>query len=283
MSEMEKTILGVIEENYEGLTKIQKKVADYIRENVHMLPFLSIVELGEKAGVSLASITRFTRELGFNGYSEFQKKAADLIRKDVVPMRELKHSIIEEGEEDILSRMIRLNIHSLETLLSEDLKNNFQESVSRMTSCRKLYITAARSSFSVAYYLYFMLKEFMEQVELLTEGTGDISNQLQYVEKDDCLIAISYERYTRATFHIVSYLKKKGCGIIAITDSHSSPIALKASNVLLAKHAADTYSFVNSMTVANALITAAGRRDKENTLRKLKRQDEIALEYGLYL
>lgn len=37
------------------------------------------------------------------------------------------------------------------------------------------------------------------------------------------------------------------------------------------------------MTVANALITAAGRRDKDNTLKKLERQDEIALEYGLYL
>lgn len=280
---MEKNVLSLIGESYENLTKTQKKLADFIKDNIHLLPFLSITELGGKTGVSMASITRFTRELGFNGYSEFQKSAADLIRKDVVPMRELKHSITEEGEEGILSRMIRLNINSLETLNSEDLKKNFQESVELITNCRKLYITAARSSYSVAYYLYFMLKEFMEQVELLTEGTGDISNKLQYIEENDCLIAISYERYTRATYNIVSYLNKKGCKIIAITDSHSSPIALKATNVLLAKHAVDTYSFVNSMTVANALITAAGRRDKENTLKKLERQDEIALEYGLYL
>lgn len=280
---MEKNVLSLIGESYENLTKTQKKLADFIKDNIHILPFLSITELGGKTEVSMASITRFTRELGFNGYSEFQKSAADLIRKDVVPMRELKHSITEEGEEDILSRMIRLNINSLETLNSEDLKKNFQESVELITNCRKLYITAARSSYSVAYYLYFMLKEFMEQVELLTEGTGDISNKLQYIEENDCLIAISYERYTRSTYNIVSYLNKKGCKIIAITDSHSSPIALKATNVLLAKHAVDTYSFVNSMTVANALITAAGRRDKENTLKKLERQDEIALEYGLYL
>lgn len=280
---MEKSVLSLIGESYENLTKTQKKLADFIKDNIHILPFLSITELGGKTGVSMASITRFTRELGFNGYSEFQKSAADLIRKDVVPMRELKHSITEDGEEDILSRMVRLNINSLETLNSEDLKKNFQESVELITNCRKLYITAARSSYSVAYYLYFMLKEFMEQVELLTEGTGDISNKLQYIEEKDCLIAISYERYTRATYNIVSYLNKRGCKIIAITDSHSSPIALKATNVLLAKHAVDTYSFVNSMTVANALITAAGRRDKENTLKKLERQDEIALEYGLYL
>lgn len=283
MDYMEKTVLSIIDENYEGLTKTQKKLADFIKENVHTLPFLSIAELGAKTAVSLASITRFTRELGFNGYSEFQKSAADLIYRDVVPMRELKHSITQEGEEDILSRMIRLNISSLEMLNSDDLNKNFQKSVELMMNCRKLYITAARSSFGVAYYLYFMLKEFMENTELLVEGTGDISNKFQYVEKEDCLIAVSYERYTRATYNIVSYLNKKDCKIIAITDSHSSPIALKATTVLLAKHALDTYSFVNAMTVANALITAAGRWDKENTLKKLEQQDRIALEYGLYL
>lgn len=254
-----------------------------MKESIHILPFLSIVELGEKTGVSLASITRFVRELGFEGYSQFQKSAAELVRKDVVPMRELKQSIAEGGEDDLLSRMISLNIHSLETLYSEDLKESFQKAVNLMTGCRTLYISAARSSFSVAYYLYFMLKGFMDRVELLTDGTEDISNKLQYITGEDCLIAISYERYTRATYQVVSYLNKIGCSIIAVTDSHSSPIAMKADTVLLAKQAADTYSFVSCMTVANALVTAAGRSDKEETLRRLERQDQIAIEYGLYL
>lgn len=280
---MEKNVLNSIQEQYTHLTKTQKRLADFIKENVHTLPFLSIVELGEKSGVSLASITRFARELGFDGYSQFQKSAAELIRKDVVPMRELKHSITEEGGEDLLSHMIGLNIHALETLYSEDLKENFQKAVELMTGCRTLYISAARSSYSVAFYLYFMLKGFMDRVELLTDGNEDISNKLQYITAEDCLIAISYERYTRATYQLVSCLSKIGCGIIAITDSHSSPIALKAATVLLAKQAADTYSFVNCMTVANALVTAAGRKNKEETLRRLERQDQIAIEYGLYL
>lgn len=280
---MEKNMLNSIQEQYAHLTKTQKILADFIKENIYTLPFLSIAELGEKTGVSMASITRFVRELGFDGYSQFQKSAAQLIRKDVVPMRELKHSITEDGEEDLLSHMIGLNIHALETLYSEDLKENFQKAVELMTGCKTLYISAARSSYSVACYLYFMLKGFMDRVELLTDGNGDISNRLQYITGEDCLIAISYERYTRATYQLAAYLNKLGCSIIAITDSHSSPIALKAATVLLAKQAADTYSFVNCMTVANALVTAAGRKNKQETLRRLERQDQIAIEYGLYL
>ncbi|MCQ4838044.1 MurR/RpiR family transcriptional regulator, partial [[Clostridium] symbiosum] len=64
---MDNNVLSIINENYSALTKTQKKLADFIKDNEHMIPFLSIAELGEKTQVSLASITRFTRELGFNG------------------------------------------------------------------------------------------------------------------------------------------------------------------------------------------------------------------------
>ena len=280
---VERNVLNEIETGYAQFTKKQKKLADFMRENIHSIPFLSIVELGEKTEVSPASITRFTRELGYNGYAEFQKSVSDLVRRDVVPMRELKSSITSDGEEDILEGMIERNVDSLRKLYGEGLKESLYEASELVGTGRRVYITAARSSFCVAYYLYFMLKEFMDCVELLSEGLGDISNKLQFITPEDVLIAVSYERYTRATYNIVSYLNEAGSKIIAITDSYSSPIALKADCVLLARQAPDTYSFVNAMTVANALIAAVGRRDRERSLERMKRQDEIAIEYGLYL
>lgn len=280
---MEKNVLNEIESAYDNFTKKQKLLADFIKENIHSIPFLSIVEMGEMTKVSPASITRFTRELGYNGYAEFQKNVSELVRKDVVPMREFKSLITSDREDDVLERMIELNIDSLRKLGSSELKESLKASAELIRKGRKIYITAARSSFSVAYYICFMLKEFMENIELLVEGTGDISNRLQFVQNEDILIAVSYERYTRATYNIVSYLKQEGCKIIAVTDSYSSPIALKANYVLLAKHAPDTYSFVNAMTVANALVASVGRMDREKSLKRMKRQDEIAIEYGLYL
>lgn len=56
---MERAILGIIEENYEVSTKTQKRLADFIRDNIHMISFLSIAELGEKTKVGLDSVTRF--------------------------------------------------------------------------------------------------------------------------------------------------------------------------------------------------------------------------------
>lgn len=280
---MNNNIFLIIDEKYNNLSKTQKRLADYVKGNVHIVPFLTIGELGDKAGVSLASVTRFTRELGFAGYAEFQKNVAELIQKDVVPMREIKNSITSKESDNILRDSISSNINALNNLYTEELEENYNDSVLMIKNCRKLFIVASRSSYSVGYYLYFMLKGFIEDVELLTSGTSDISNKISHVQKEDCLISISYARYTKATYDITYYFHNIGCNIIAITDSYTSPIALKATRVLLAKNGVDTYSFVNAITLANSLVTSVGRLDIEDTLKKLEKQDKIALENDIYL
>ena len=49
---VERNVLNEIEAGYAQFTKKQKKLADFMRENIHSIPFLSIVELGEKTEVS---------------------------------------------------------------------------------------------------------------------------------------------------------------------------------------------------------------------------------------
>ncbi len=280
---MENNIIVNINQKYDGLSKTHKRLADYIKENIYAVPFLSIKELGEKSEVSLASITRFTREMGFLGYSDFQRNVSELVKKDVVPMKETKNFILTDANDNILKNTINQNLNAISTLYTDELQKNYDDSVQILKNSRKVYIAASRSSYSVGYYLYFMLKGFMENVELLTSGTCDVSNKLAYVGENDCLISISYSLYTKLTYDITSYFHDVGCRVISITDSYSSPIALKSTKVLLAKNSGSTYSFVNAMTIANALVVSLGKQDKEETIRRLSKQDKIAIDNGIYL
>ena len=76
---MKNNIFSIIDDKYDNLSKTHKKIADFVKENIHIIPFLSIKELGGKSDASIASITRFTRELDFNGYAEFQKKVSERV------------------------------------------------------------------------------------------------------------------------------------------------------------------------------------------------------------
>ena len=56
------------------LTKTGQRIAAYILDHVMEACFLTSTELAMKLEISEASVIRFTRSLGFDGYMDFQKK-----------------------------------------------------------------------------------------------------------------------------------------------------------------------------------------------------------------
>lgn len=273
-----------IEKRYDEFSKTNKKIATYIKGNVDQAAFLSINELEKKSGVSKASISRFTKEIGFLGYSDFQKALSKLVLQNVTPMQEIKHSIMQGNSDTTLENIIKANTCAMETMYSQGLQDAFNKMLHSFQNTKgNIYIMASRSSYSVAYYLYFMLSGFMKNVYLLSGEQGQMSLQLIHTCKEDSLIAISYSKYSKITFDVVDYFFSKGCNITAITDSHTSPIAMQANQVLLAKNASGAYSFVGAMTIANAIVVAVGKMNAEDTLATMKVQDEISEHFDIYL
>lgn len=281
---MKQNIITIIDEKYSEFSKNHKVLADYIKQNINIIAFLSIKELSEKSKISMATITRFTKEIGFDGYVSFQKYLSEMMKNNITPMKEIKEIINEKEEKNILKNIIDSNANVLHNMYTENLNENFKKAIDILGNTEgKIYITASRSSYSVAYYLYFMLKGIREDIYLLTNENGDISLKLMYLEEKDKLIAISYARYSRFTYEMTKFFKEKKCRIISITDDINSPIALNSESVLLAKNSDISYSFVGAMTLANSIAVSLGRIDREKVLERMKLQDKIAIENGIYL
>ncbi|HXV30552.1 MAG TPA: MurR/RpiR family transcriptional regulator [Sinorhizobium sp.] len=69
------------------LSGLDKKLAQFVLENVDFVVNSSIIELAERAGVSPPTVTRFCRRLGCQGYSDFKVRLAKIT---YVGMRYLK-------------------------------------------------------------------------------------------------------------------------------------------------------------------------------------------------
>lgn len=67
-----KNVLDTMTNKYATLTKSGKKVADYIFANKLEAQYLSITLLAEACEVAEATISRFCKTLGYQGYNEFK-------------------------------------------------------------------------------------------------------------------------------------------------------------------------------------------------------------------
>ena len=126
---------------------------------------------------------------------------------------------------------------------------------------------------------------FLKSVNLIKPGIGDIPEQVLSTAKGDVLVAIAFRRYTREVVKIAEKMKRKKAYIIAVTNSHLSPIAQLADMSLVVETEIPTYieSFTAPMSLLNALITAVALKKKKQALPALKRLETEFEEFETYI
>lgn len=284
--EQTKDVVSQIRENYDSFSKSHRKLADYILDNPGDVAFLSINELSQVTGISPATITRFAYKLEFQGYNEFQRGLYEH-QKQRAPFGQLKSLLRSEtteqqGGQDPLRGCIQSSMELLESLDTPQVRGAFQRSLEILRSARTIYIAGHRSSYAAAYYLAFMLQQMYPNVRLVELTASNLPASLCDVGAEDCLVVISYARYTSVSYDIVSHFHREGCKIVAVTDSMTSPIALRSTEVLIAPNG-ESFSPVGAIALCNCFITSLGRLDAQRTLERMERQDKIALEHHIYL
>lgn len=65
-----KSVVPVIEANYDNFTTVEKNIADYFIQNREKVDF-SAKSVSERLYVSEASLSRFAKKCGYRGYREF--------------------------------------------------------------------------------------------------------------------------------------------------------------------------------------------------------------------
>jgi DNA-binding MurR/RpiR family transcriptional regulator len=113
---------------------------------------------------------------------------------------------------------------------------------------------------------------------------GDAFEQIVRIGEDDVLIAVSFPRYSKKSYQIVSFAKEKGTHIISLTDSLFAPVASIADNTLLVKSNMASFvdSLVPALSIANALIIAVGMKEKEDIKQHFDDLEQIWDKYSVY-
>ena len=75
-----KSVIPIIESNYENFTALEKNIADFFMKNEEKMDF-SAKEIAKHLFVSEASLSRFAKKCGFRGYREFINMRKHLRRK----------------------------------------------------------------------------------------------------------------------------------------------------------------------------------------------------------
>ena len=137
-------LLQKIDEKYPRLSKGQKKLADYIRQEYDKAAFLTAAKMGEVVGVSESTVVRFAMTLGYKGYPEFQKALEELVRTKLnsIQRMEVTYGRISQGE--ILTSVLQADIEKIKLTMGSMDQEAFEmaggyDSESKENLCDRVF------------------------------------------------------------------------------------------------------------------------------------------------
>lgn len=278
------TIYRIISSRRDKMSKSQHKIADYILENPHSIPFITGAKLAKLTGVSEATIVRFATFLGFVGYNDLQKQLAASIEKQLNTVERLTMSRATYSEtEKAIYDNFNEDIKNIQTTMQQLNPEDFERAATYILEADRIYIIANRSALSLGTFLHYYLNIMFGKSELVhtTEAAFD---QIYNVNEKDVILGISYARYTKSTLDAVSYAAEKNAKIIALTDHFSSPITAYANIALFASSNMKSFldSFVAPLSVINTLIAYIGNKKEINMKERLENFEQLWDRYDVF-
>ena len=279
-----KYLISHIQSQYTRFSKGQKLIAQYILKNYDKVAFMTACKLGEAVGVSESTVVRFANALGYSGYPKLQDALQEVIKNKLTTVQRV--DMVKEFNDDsaILKKIVKSDMDNIKDTLEEIDEKAFEEAANRILKAKRIYIVGMRSSFTIAQYLGFYLGIILDSVHVIRTDMGDAFEQVVKINEDDVLIAISFPRYSKKSYQIVSYAKEKGAHIVSLTDSPFAPVASFTDNLLLVK--SNMVSFVDSLvpalSIANALIVSVGMKEKEDIKQYFDDLEAIWEKYSVY-
>lgn len=271
-------------DNYsEHFTRSQKIIADYLRDDLDDVAFLTLDEISRKIGVSTATVIRFARVLGYEGYSDLQKDIQNNLQtKASLPERLISQPNIPANT--LLAQSFQNDIRNIQKTLDAQNAEELEAAVSAISQAPTLYVLGMRSSFTTSFYMASRLGEIRENVRLIQSVGMIYPEELVSAKKGDVCIAYMFPRYSKATTTMLSWLKNEGVKIILITSQHYSAVKGYGDIILPCFISSISYknSFAAPLCLSNYLVAAISQRNFEESQRILEKTESI-LSQGYYL
>ena len=275
-------LLNIIRKKREGLSKGQKKIADYVLNNYEKAAFLTALELGNEAGVSESTVVRFASALGLSGYPEFQRKLAGMVQEKIHSIERIEVAGGAMPRDQVLNNVLKVDASKILLTLESIDRHAFDLAVTDILNARHVYVIGLRSCGPLASFLTYYLKLVREGVtQIMSSNTNEILEEIIHISHEDVVIGISFPRYSMKTLKAMEFANDRNARIIAITDSKHSPMNMYSSCNLFAR--SDMASIVDSLvaplSVINALIVALCLARNEDVIKNLETLESVLENY----
>ena len=264
-----------------SFTEASKKIVKKIFSSPNTIIHMTIWQAAEFCGTSEASIVRFCKMLGYNGYHDFKIcLASELsLSNDPIILSALQ---VDDDEAAVLQKVFAVEIKTIQDTAASIDTEAFKHAVDCILSAKKLEFYSFGNSRPITYDAHFR----MLKIGINSYVGIDIADSIMHanmLEPGDVAIAVSHSGSTKYTCMALEAAHGRGARTISVTAFPKSPIT-SVSDICLFAATNDEFDFQSTtvaskmaeMAIMDALYTAVAFRKGESAKQYIKFTDRVA-------
>lgn len=274
------------------LTKIERKVAEYILANTSAVCFQTASDIAKELDISDSSVIRFCRTLGYRGFPSLQKDLQEALSKHITQQEEKRTATymrlpaqpMQSAMDELINNSYSKALKNLEDTCEKNPPQKYEEAAKLILSSDRKRIIGFRGSSGSAQHFGVLLTHMMDNVTFSThDGSDVIEKVLDYGEKD-CIILFACERYNRIARMVADMARESGCKLIVITDKLTSPVAFHADIAFVASAEGSQlfHSFIGFLFIAEALSNVISNQLGSSCRPRMERMEKYISMVELY-
>ncbi|MHB2149622.1 MurR/RpiR family transcriptional regulator [Calditrichota bacterium LG25] len=273
----------IILDNFDKLTKNQKKIAQFLLDHPEEIALSSIENIAEKLNVGKATIVRLAQTLGYKGFLELKTELSNKLRDDLSPTQKFKNALKTHTDKSDFIRTLATNeMNNIQKTIENLDRDQFNKAVRIFVSATNIFTMGLGISSFLAEIASYYLNRVTMRARAFTHGSLTLEEQIISLKKDDALLVISLPPYSYQTIEATETAQYKGVKIVSITDKITSPIAQYCDVVFIAE--TNNIVFINTvgaiLTIIYSLAAGIGLSDRATSLTALSLFEKVESDYG---
>ncbi|MBS6508169.1 MAG: MurR/RpiR family transcriptional regulator [Paraclostridium bifermentans] len=219
--------MGILE-NLEApnfkVTKSDKILIEYIKNNIEDVFYKPISQIAKESNIGEATITRFSRKMGFSGLQDFKVTLAQEI-SSLSKSRNIINSNIENNEPviDTAKKLLTTNISTLESTVDIINGSEIHKSAQLIINAKRIYFIGIGYSGIIAQDSNYKFMRIGLNC-LSFDSSHTMIMMASIMQKGDLVIAISHSGETEEIIKTVEMAKQNEVDIISITKKKESSL-----------------------------------------------------------
>jgi len=271
-------------EGYNNYPKEVQKAAKYLISNTFEIPVYSLRKISKKAEVSPSTLIRLVRMLGFERYDDFKTVYIEEAKNSVSHFTLNAQKIQKQKTDKSFVKFEKFALKAIDSTLNDEIYDKIDPLINLILGAKNIYIVGMRSTFSLAFYLHYLLHMMLPNVILIRDQEGMLMSEITHMNNQDLVFVFGITPLSSSSIFTIKQIVTKDPKTVVLTDEIIANIVPNATQLVSLGNNSQTFipSFIPFITFSELLVSKLIAKGDKRILSYIKKTELELSEVGIF-